>query len=43
MGEGEEFTEKALGDLAGNMVSTPVMLGAVMSTMAAVTWLPYPR
>ena len=36
----ETYSENFLGDLAGNMVSTPVMLAAVMSTMAAVSWIP---
>ena len=34
--------EALLGDLAGNMVSTPVMLATVMATMAAVSWITAP-
>ena len=33
------FTENTYQDMAGNMVSTPVMLAAVMATMAAVSWI----
>ena len=33
------FAESLFQDLAGNMVSTPVMLATVMSTMAAVSWI----
>ena len=31
-------TEPFFGDIAGNMVSTPVMLAIVMSTLVAVSW-----
>ena len=33
------FTENTYQDMDGNMVSTPVMLAAVMATMAAVSWI----
>ena len=33
------FTENNFQDLAGNMVSTPVMLAAVLSTFVAVSWV----
>ena len=32
------FTESLYQDLAGNMVSTPVMLAAVMATLASLSW-----
>ena len=32
-------TEPFFGDIAGNMVSTPVMLAIVMSTLVAVSWV----
>ena len=33
------FTESMYQDLAGNMVSTPVMLAAVIATIVAVSWI----
>ena len=33
------FTENTYQDLAGNMVSTPVMLAAVLATLVAVSWI----
>ena len=35
-----EFPESNVQDLAGNMVSTTIMLAAVCATMAAVSWIP---
>ena len=35
------FSETLFQDLAGNMVSTPVMLATVIATMAAVSWIEY--
>ena len=38
-GKKDYLREPLLTDLAGNMVSTPVMLAAVMATMASVSWI----
>ena len=38
--EEDKLTERLFGDLAGNMVSTPVMLAVVMATMTVLDWRP---
>ena len=40
---GKIWNENTLMSLAGNMVSTPVMLCAVMCTMAAMPWTEIPE
>ena len=37
------FKESNFNDLAGNMVSTPVLLAMVMSAIAAASWVPVPK
>ena len=37
------FKESNFNDLAGNMVSTPVLLAMVMSAIAAASWVPAPK
>ena len=38
----ESFSEVQMADLAGNMVSTPVMLAIAMATISAVSWKDVP-
>ena len=37
-----EHTEATMADLAGNMVSLPVLMGVMMSAFAALSWVPKP-
>ena len=39
----EGTPETAMTDLAGNMVSTPVMLAIAMAAISSVSWRPMPR
>ena len=38
----ETFSEVQMADLAGNMVSTPVMLAMAMAAISAVSWKDMP-